>query len=304
MRSMVYKSISVVLVIAVVMIFMAAHHEKESDDLASLKEAFNLNRESWNSADVETHFSTVHPAGSRITANGRMRIMQGGIQNVEQVRGRITRMNENRESQIADLNFNIQGSTAVVTFNQTSTSKRNGREWRTAVSQVWTHTDGKWLRLHQHATHITNDLVGMTNRFIEEVWNKGDMSVADELCAPDIVRTTPPSIGAVTNTVEEMKQGIISWRESFPDAKITVDRGMIARGNRVTVQWTFSGTHQGEFMGVAATGKKATSSGISILTFAKGKIVDDYAMWDDLDVWRQLGVDPPQPPAADSSTAE
>ena len=45
MRSMVYKSISVVLVIAVVMIFMAAHHEKESDDLAPLKEAFNLSRE-------------------------------------------------------------------------------------------------------------------------------------------------------------------------------------------------------------------------------------------------------------------
>jgi len=302
MRSMVYKSISVVLVMVVVMIFMAAHHEKESDDLASLKEAFNLNRESWNSADIETHFSTIHPEGGGINDSGGLG--KHGDYTLEQVRGWAKWMNENVESQIDDLNFNIQGSTAVVTFNQTGTSKENGREWRTAVSQVWTHTEGKWLRLHEQATPLTNDLVDMTNRFIEEVWNKGDMSVADELCAPDIVRTTPPSIGAVTNTVEEMKQGIISWRESFPDAKITVDRGMIARGNRVTVQWTFSGTHQGEFMGVAATGKKATSSGISILTFAKGKIVDDYAMWDDLDVWRQLGVDPPQPPAADSSTAE
>jgi len=286
----------------VVMIFMAAHHEKESDDLASLKEAFNLNRESWKSADIETHNSTIHPEGGGINDSGGLG--KHGDYTLEQVRGWAKWMNENVESQIDDLNFNIQGSTAVVTFNQTGTSKENGREWRTAVSQVWTHTEGKWLRLHEQATPLTNDLVDMTNRFIEEVWNKGDMSVADELCAPDIVRTTPPSIGAVTNTVEEMKQGIISWRESFPDAKITVDRGMIARGNRVTVQWTFSGTHQGEFMGVAATGKKATSSGISILTFAKGKIVDDYAMWDDLDVWRQLGVDPPQPPAADSSAAE
>ena len=302
MRSMVYKSVSVVLMIAVGMMIMAAHHEKESDDLASLKEAFNLNRESWNSADIETHFSTIHPEGGGINDSGGLG--KHGDYTLEQVRGWAKWMNENVESQIDDLNFNIQGSTAVVTFNQTGTSKENGREWRTAVSQVWTHTEGKWLRLHEQATPLTNDLVDMTNRFIEEVWNKGDMSVADELCAPDIVRTTPPSIGAVTNTVEEMKQGIISWRESFPDAKITVDRGMIARGNRVTVQWTFSGTHQGEFMGVAATGKKVTSSGISILTFAKGKIVDDYAMWDDLDVWRQLGVDPPQPPAADPSAAE
>ena len=37
------------------------------------------------------------------------------------------------------------------------TIKGNGREWRTAVSQVWTRADGKWLRLHGHETHITND---------------------------------------------------------------------------------------------------------------------------------------------------
>ena len=63
MRSMVYKSVSVVLMIAVGMMIMAAHHEKESDDLASLKEAFNLNWESFKSADIETHYSTVHSAG-------------------------------------------------------------------------------------------------------------------------------------------------------------------------------------------------------------------------------------------------
>ena len=76
MRSMVYKSISVVLMIAVGMMVMAAHHEKESDDLASLKEAFNLNRDSWNSADVETHFSTVHPQGSFIGDDGDLGVYQ------------------------------------------------------------------------------------------------------------------------------------------------------------------------------------------------------------------------------------
>ena len=302
MRSMFYKTISVVLMIAVGMMIMAAHHEKESDDLASLKEAFNLNRESWNSADIETHFSTIHPEGGGINDSGGLG--KHGDYTLEQVRGWAKWMNENVESQIDDLNFNIQGSTAVVTFNQTGTSKENGREWRTAVSQVWTHTDGKWLRLHEHATHITNDLVDMTNRFIEEVFNKGDLSVADELCAPDIVRTEPPSTGAVTNGIEELKQFVVAVRTAFPDVKITIDRGMIARANRVTAQWTFSGTHQGEFMGVAATGKKVTNTGISILTFAKGKIVADTAMWDPLNLWRQLGVDPPQPPAADSSAAE
>ena len=128
------------------------------------------------------------------------------------------------------------------------------------MSQVWTHTDGKWLRLHEHATHITNDLVDITNRFIEEVFNKGDLSVADELCAPDIVRTEPPSTGAVTNGIEELKQFVVAVRTAFPDVKVTINRSMIAKSGRVVVQWTFSGTHQGEFMGVAATGKKVTNS--------------------------------------------
>ena len=302
MRSMVYKSISVVLMIAVGMMIMAAHHEKESDGLAALKEAFNLNRESFKSADVETHFSTVHSAGGGINDRGRPWIMQNV--DYEHVRDMAKWMNENAESQIDDLNFNIQGSTAVVTFNQTGTSKRNGREWRTAVSQVWTHTEGKWLRLHEQATPLTNDLMVMAQRSIEEAWNKGDLSVADELFAADVVHTAPPSTGAVTNGIEEQKQFITAVRTAFPDVKFTIDRGMLARANRVTVQWTFSGTHQGEFMGVAATGKKVTNSGISILTFAKGKIVDTYAMWDPLNLWRQLGVDPPQPPAAESSAAE
>jgi steroid delta-isomerase-like uncharacterized protein len=146
--------------------------------------------------------------------------------------------------------------------------------------------------------------MAMTQRSIEEVWNKGDLSVVDELFAADAVHTGPPSTGAVTNGIEERKQFITAVRTAFPDVKFTIDRGMLARANRVTVQWTFSGTHQGEFMGVAATGKKVTNSGISILTFAKGKIVDTYAMWDPLNLWRQLGVDPPQPPAADPSAAE
>ena len=116
---------------------------------------------------------------------------------------------------------------------------------------MWTRTEGKWLRLHSQETFLTADLVDMTNRFIEELWNKGDLSVIDELCASDIVRTTPPSIGAVTYTSEELKQSIITIRTAFPDAKITVDRSTIARANRVTVQWTITGTHQGDFLGIA-----------------------------------------------------
>ena len=142
------------------------------------------------------------------------------------------------------------------------------------------------------AAHNDVDNVAMANRFIEEGWNKGDLSVVDELCAPDIIRTEPPSTGVVTNGIGELKQFVIAVRTAF-DCQLIID-DISAGDNKVTVRWTFSATHQGEFLGVAATGKKVTNKAISILTFAKGKIVDSYVMWDTLNLWWQLGVDPPQ----------
>ena len=133
------------------------------------------------------------------------------------------------------------------------------------------------------------DNVAMTNRLVEEVWNKGNLSVIDEIF---------PS-----NMVTEQKQGVTSWRAAFPDFQLTIDE-ISAGNNKVTVEWTFTGTHQGDYMGVAATGKKVENSGIGVVTFAGGKIARASVVSDSLILWRQLGVDPPQPPAADSSTDE
>ena len=169
------------------------------------------------------------------------------------------------------------------------TIKGNGREWRTAVSQVWTRADGKWLRLHGHETHITNDLIAMTNRLMGEVWNKGNLSVIDEIFS--------------SSMVQGQKQAIASVRTAFPDIQFRID-DTSAGSNKVTVEWTVSGTHQEEYMGVTATGKKAEFSGVSVVTFAGGKIVKTSVVFDSLNLWRQLGVDPPQPPAADPSAAE
>ena len=109
------------------------------------------------------------------------------------------------------------------------------REYKTIRTDVWTRmVDGKWLRFHDQAIPLTVVNVAMTNRFIEEAWNKGDLSVIDELCDPDMVT--------------EQKQGVTSWRTAFPDFKLSIDE-ISAGDNKVTVEWTFAGTHQGEFIG-------------------------------------------------------
>ena len=55
--------------------------------------------------------------------------------------------------------------------------------------------------------------------------------------------------------VTEQKQGVTSWRTAFPDFQLTIDE-ISAGDNKVTVEWTFAGTHQGEFMGVLQVRKR------------------------------------------------
>ena len=153
MGSMVYKSVSVVFVIAVVVIFMAAHHEKGSDDLASLKEAHNLHWEGWKSADMETHFSTVHPEGSGIFPNGYLVSSMKNL-DYDSHRNGAKQWYENFEAHMDNLNFNIQGNIAVGTYNQTTTNKETGREEKSIRTDVWTRTDGKWLRFHFQYTPL------------------------------------------------------------------------------------------------------------------------------------------------------
>jgi len=72
---------------------------------------------------------------------------------------------------------------------------------------------------------------------------------------------------------------------------MTVDQ-MLAEGDRVMVQWTFRGVHQGEFHGLPPTGKQVTWSGINIFRLADGKIAEVWDISDRLWMWQQLGVLP------------
>jgi predicted ester cyclase len=67
---------------------------------------------------------------------------------------------------------------------------------------------------------------------------------------------------------------------------------MIAEGNKVVWRYTVRGTHQGEFMGIAPTGKSITLTGILVSRFADDKVVEDWNNYDALGLMQQLGVIP------------
>jgi steroid delta-isomerase-like uncharacterized protein len=141
----------------------------------------------------------------------------------------------------------------------------------------------------------------LMRRWIEEGHNNRNLSVADELYDPAFVWHLAP-VGEIRGT-EALKQLIKSLHTAFPDWHITVEE-LVAESDKVTTHWRATGTHQGEFMGVAPTGKQVTTSGIIIGRIAGGKFVEAWEVWDAHGFFEQVGAVPPLGKAEDKAAAE
>ena len=91
--------------------------------------------------------------------------------------------------------------------------------------------------------------------------------------------------------LEQYKQLVTMYFSAFPDLHLTIE-DQIAEGDKVVTRWTARGTHQGPFMGIPPTGKRAVVTGIAIDRFANGKFVENWNNGDDLGLLQQLGVVP------------
>ena len=123
-------------------------------------------------------------------------------------------------------------------------------------------------------------------RFLEEVVNRGNVAVIDELSSPSFVdHTAPPGVPAGN---EGFKAFITMFRAAFPDLRYTID-DEIAEGDKVVERVTASGTMKGDFQGMPASGKTATWSEIHITRFENGKAVEHWGVADQLGMLAQLG---------------
>jgi predicted ester cyclase len=126
--------------------------------------------------------------------------------------------------------------------------------------------------------------------YMEEVLNKGDLAAFDKYFPERFM----------FNNSEWTKQRVAamigSTRAAFPDFRVTIE-DQIAEGDKVVTRVTFYGTHQGEFRGIAPTGKPVKYGGVAIDRIVDGKIVE---MWHEADMFgllQQIGaIPPPSPP--------
>jgi|tagenome__1003787_1003787.scaffolds.fasta_scaffold20989078_8 steroid delta-isomerase-like uncharacterized protein len=130
----------------------------------------------------------------------------------------------------------------------------------------------------------------VARRLYEEVWNERKLAVVDKLLSPSHALQEPNASGSQIGP-QAYKATVTRFLTGLPDLKFTI-QDLISEGDKLVVSWVLSGTHQGEFYGIAPTNKKVSVEGITIHQIAKGKILESFASWDRLGMMRQLETVP------------
>ncbi len=126
-------------------------------------------------------------------------------------------------------------------------------------------------------------------RFYDEVVNKGTLTLIDELVAAEFVDHEEFPGGKPGR--EGLKEFFTMFRVAFPDLHFQVN-DMVAKGDKVWAYITIHGTHKGQFMDMAATGKKMEVKGFDIVRFVNGKAVEHWGLTDSMTMMQQLGAIP------------
>jgi steroid delta-isomerase-like uncharacterized protein len=130
------------------------------------------------------------------------------------------------------------------------------------------------------------------------IWSTGDFARAREIFAPGYVmhqHYDPDGSGDLGP--EALVAFAAEFRAAFPDFRDTVDL-QLAEGELVATRFTSAGTHRGEFLGVAPTGRRLSWTGTVIDRVVDGRIVESWGNWDMMGMLQQLGAIPARPAPA------
>jgi steroid delta-isomerase-like uncharacterized protein len=136
---------------------------------------------------------------------------------------------------------------------------------------------------------MTTDTKKNIERIPLEVLSNGNFALLDELVTTDFVDRSPQP--GVSSTREGFKQSMIALKKAFPDLQYTIDDS-IESGDRIVHRVTASGTMKTDFMGIPATGKRATWTEVHIGRIANGRLAEHWGIVDQLGMLVQLGVVP------------
>lgn len=126
-------------------------------------------------------------------------------------------------------------------------------------------------------------------RFYDEVVNKGDLKLIDELVAAEFV--DHEEFPGAKPGREGLKEFFSMFRTAFPDLHFQIN-DIVAKGDKVWAYITIHGTQKGQFMDIPAGGKMMEVKGFDIVRFANGKAVEHWGLTDSMTMMMQLGAMP------------
>ena len=129
----------------------------------------------------------------------------------------------------------------------------------------------------------------LVRRYFEEIWDKGNLDLIDELLTTDFVRHGPTATEGEVRGQEGFEGLVSMYRSALPDRRVSIE-DQIAEGEMVVTRWRARGTHQGELMGNTPTGNQASVRGILVDRISRGKIEEEWADYDTLHLMQQIGA--------------
>jgi predicted ester cyclase len=125
-------------------------------------------------------------------------------------------------------------------------------------------------------------------RFREDLWNTGNLALADDLFARDcLVHARVPFPIDFSRGPDALRHLIFFYHLAFSEIQVTAEQ-IVAEGDMVVIRWTARGRHTGHLLALPPTGRETVTSGIDMLRIVDGKIAEGWVSWDTLSLFEQL----------------
>ncbi len=132
----------------------------------------------------------------------------------------------------------------------------------------------------------------LVRRYFEEIRNQRKRDVSSQIFADDVAVHVDTLQGPETyRGARAIHEALETYLAVFPDLRFTVE-DELAEADRVMTRWRAQGTHRGDLMGHAATGRTVTFGGIDVYRIANGKIAEGWTSYDRLVILQQVGGAP------------
>lgn len=168
------------------------------------------------------------------------------------------------------------------------TGRWSRRRWHSSVSRsVWSLSSSLARCSASHRRCCRSPIVTVT------VWNNGNLDLADELVSPNFVAHIAgfPAGSSEVRGPEAVKGVVRTFRAALPDLRASIE-DQVAEGDKVASLVRFSGTHEGELLGIPPTGRRVTVEIFVLQYFSGERVVAPRSVLDVAELMQQLGVGP------------